>query len=147
MRHHSDIAEHIRVKTDLDPQTGCWLWTRPLHSGGYARIQLGGKSAKHHFVHRLSYERFIGPIPKGMTIDHLCRNRACVNPHHLEPVSRTENIRRGASTLLNEASVKEIHRLVQEGTKKTVIAKMFSVTPSTISDLLHGRSWREYRGN
>jgi hypothetical protein len=69
---------------------GCWLWTGRIDRDGYGRI--GGKLA-----HRVGYERLIGPIPDGLTIDHLCRNRPCVYPAHLEPVSQRVNTLRGVS--------------------------------------------------
>jgi len=65
----------------------CWLWTGPLNPGGYGTN--GGRLA-----HRVVYERLIGQIPAGLTLDHLCRVRNCVNPQHLEPVTIAENLRR-----------------------------------------------------
>lgn len=61
---------------------------------GYGRIGINGRG-KTAMVHRVAYEQVIGPIPAGLTIDHLCRNRCCVNPAHMEPVSNRENILRG----------------------------------------------------
>jgi hypothetical protein len=79
---------------------GCWLWTRPLNSGGYGSFYPSGTPRKSVGAHRWAYERFVGPIPEGMDIDHVkargCTNRHCVNPAHLEPVTRSENLRRGA---------------------------------------------------
>jgi hypothetical protein len=72
-------------------QDGCWEWTGWHNTKGYARVQIDGD---HQGVHRVIYELVIGPIPAGMTLDHLCRNTACVNPWHLEPVSLSENVRR-----------------------------------------------------
>jgi hypothetical protein len=66
----------------------CWNWTGPMQKGGYGKH--GGSPA-----HRVVYELLVGPIPEGLHIDHLCRNRACVRPEHLEPVTREENVRRG----------------------------------------------------
>jgi hypothetical protein len=72
---------------------GCWAWTGALDRKGYARFR--DSRGKKVFVHRFSYEKYVGQISEGMTIDHLCRNRACCNPGHLEMVTNTENIRRG----------------------------------------------------
>ena len=73
---------------------GCWLWMGCLRNG-YGVLMV---SKKAEYAHRLSYERFRGSIPAGLDIDHLCRNRACVNPDHLEPVTRGENVRRSPIT-------------------------------------------------
>lgn len=77
------------------PELGsCWQWTGGVNSSGYAAISVGGFRFQ---LHRYSYERAKGPIPDGMVIDHLCRNRSCCNPAHLEPVTVHENWRRGTS--------------------------------------------------
>ena len=75
-----------------EPNSGCWLWVAMLGSGGYGRFKVGNKNV---YAHRLSYEHHVGAIPEGLDLDHLCRTRCCVNPTHLEPVTRKENIRRG----------------------------------------------------
>jgi hypothetical protein len=72
----------------------CWLWIGGK-TEGYGRFCL--HRGVERFVHRLMYEWTFGSIPEGMQLDHLCRNRACCNPAHLEPVTRRENILRGAS--------------------------------------------------
>lgn len=72
-------------------ETGeCWVWTGAMHREGYGVF--GATLA-----HRVAYEAFIGEIPAGLTIDHLCRNRACVNPIHLEPTTLPVNVMRGES--------------------------------------------------
>lgn len=69
----------------------CWVWQGTLR-GGYGRFRAGRKTFS---AHRVSYEHHVGAIPDGLVLDHLCRNRACINPAHLEPVTIRENIRRG----------------------------------------------------
>lgn len=72
----------------------CWEWMAYRNQTGYGRIQVSSKPKRQVVAHRVAYERLIGPIPVGLTLDHLCRNRWCVNPKHLEPVTHRENTRR-----------------------------------------------------
>ncbi|MFC8339351.1 HNH endonuclease signature motif containing protein [Streptomyces rubiginosohelvolus] len=72
----------------------CWEWTGAKTTGGYGQFWLKPRLV---VSHRYAYEQMVGPIPEGLQLDHLCRNRACVNPAHLEPVSQQVNILRGFS--------------------------------------------------
>lgn len=70
----------------------CWEWTGYIKPNGYGQFHPAhGQTA---YAHRWSFQSFVGEIPHGLQIDHLCRNRKCVNPDHLEPVTNVENMRR-----------------------------------------------------
>jgi hypothetical protein len=88
------------AKVKVDPETGCWLWTAGLTPAGYGAFHANGSHVKPRGsgrAHRHAYEHFVGPIPDGLVLDHLCRVRHCVNPAHLEAVTDQENRRRGES--------------------------------------------------
>ena len=70
----------------------CWLWTGGTDTYGYGKISVNNQT---RYTHRLMWETLVGPIPEGLEMDHLCRQRACMNPDHLEPVTKSENGRRG----------------------------------------------------
>ena len=89
----ADLLESIARQSWITPG-GCWEWTGNLNESGYGRVNAGGRPQR---AHRVSYRLFRGVIPQGVTLDHLCRNRACVNPGHLEPVDRATNVLRGES--------------------------------------------------
>jgi hypothetical protein len=95
-RNQATLKRLLRVynKIAFPPQEdACWLWKGSRNKkGGYGRVRFAGGR---WVAHRLTYKLFVGEIPAGLTLDHLCRTPSCVNPTHLEPVTNAENIRRG----------------------------------------------------
>ena len=92
-----------RFTSRVQRSAGCWQWTGAKTAAGYGQLRLPFRRVP-VYAHRFSYEAHVGPIGDGLTLDHLCRNRACVNPAHLEPVTNAENIRRGAAARRREAA-------------------------------------------
>ncbi len=88
------MNEHFWEKVDRSGgPDSCWPFLGYLNPKSYGRYrELGGRTTQ---AHRYAYEALVGPIPEGLTLDHLCRTRACVNPAHLDPVTNRENVLRG----------------------------------------------------
>lgn len=78
----------------MELKNSCWLWAGHIRSDGYGGIWNTIKN-QYDVAHRLVYESLVGPVPKELQLDHLCRVRHCINPEHLEPVTRKVNILRG----------------------------------------------------
>lgn len=87
-----EVPDLVRFWSKVSKTPSCWLWTSPLTKKGYGQFTVGSKNFS---AHKWSYETFIGPVPGDLTLDHLCRVKHCVNPAHMEPVTREENSRRG----------------------------------------------------
>lgn len=92
------LAERFWPK--VEKTETCWIWRGSRQSNGYGQINPGGDGLAPLRAHRVAYELVRGPIPDGLILDHLCRNPACVNPDHLEPVTYRENAMRGVSPKL-----------------------------------------------
>ena len=104
------IKQRLEDNIEID-SNGCWLWLKCKDRGGYGQIWFNGKR---RLTHRISYELYVGPIPEGLQIDHLCRVRACCNPLHLEPVTSAENNRRGEPA--NRTHCPQGHEYSEENT-------------------------------
>lgn len=97
-----DLRARALSKVDKNGAGGCWLWTASLGTWGYGQLNVDDMMRP---AHRVIYELLVGPIPDGLDLDHLCRNRRCVNPEHLEPVDRRTNLLRGSTQTARNAAV------------------------------------------
>lgn len=112
------LAERFEAKYIPEPMSGCWLWTASLCKG-YGQIGQGQRGLRPLEAHRASWLIHRGPIPDGTEIDHLCRNRACVNPDHLEPVPHRTNCLRGVGTAafnIKKTHCPQGHKYTKENT-------------------------------
>ena len=127
IRKSSDLGYPMSpANVKIDPDTGCWNWQGRMQPTGYGRF---GRP----FAHRYYYELLVGPIPEGLQIDHLCRNRGCVNPAHLEPVTARVNTLRSN----NRAA---------RNSRKTECNQGHALTEdNTVRRVTDGREWRECR--
>jgi HNH endonuclease len=115
----------------------CWVWPYAINKQGYGQIQI---NKKRYEAHRWLYTLLKGEPPHKTELDHTCRNRACINPEHLQPVSHAENCRRGYNAKLNEEKVKSIKAMF--GTKSQgEIAKLYGVSRATIGYIFQGKRW------
>lgn len=94
------MREEILVQRTIITE-GCWFWQGYKMKGGYGTVYHAGRN--NYLAHRWSYEHFIGPIPEGLHIDHLCGHRDCLNPFHMEPVTLVENVLRGSGVTATNA--------------------------------------------
>lgn len=120
----------------VDPVTGCWIW--PVR--GNARYGTISENGRAEHAHRWFYKRFVGPIPTGLHLDHLCRNPPCVNPGHLQPVTCAENVRRGANTRLTVGDVRAIRSRQGTMTQREIAAE-FGVTRETVGMIFRRKRW------
>lgn len=132
----------VYLVEDCGHETPCWVWQRSRDEKGYGK--LGRKENGEHrgyVAHRWMYEQAIGPIPVDTELDHLCKNKSCVNPDHMEPVSHEENCQRGASAKLTAEDARFIKQSkgVLRGKE---LAVRFNVNVGTIHNIWQGNTWK-----
>jgi hypothetical protein len=134
-------GHHLRKeeKYKIDPNTGCWIWQLYTNDDGYGVMwyEEKGRSERAHVVY---YERRKGVVQKGKTLHHICERPPCVNPDHLEPLTRGEHRRKHAA--INPTIVKQIALLHAAGFSSRFMAKLLNRPRSTVQNVLRGRTWK-----
>ena len=114
-----DLADRFWARVQIGAPDECWEWMGSHTTAGYGNLRVAPN--KTDYAHRVSYRLTHGEIPNGLDIDHLCRNRTCVNPGHLEAVTRLINVRRGAATFaFNGKCMSGRHDVGEPGTLRPV---------------------------
>jgi hypothetical protein len=121
-------------------ESGCWNWLKYRNGEGYGVAWHEGRTI---LAHRFYYENKYGFVPKGLELDHLCRNRGCVNPDHVEPVTHLENLLRGKKTKLTPQIVQRIRTSTLSGAD---LGRLYSVTAECIYAIRKGRTWSHLVG-
>jgi hypothetical protein len=131
--------EKYWIITDCGYTSPCHIWRGTIDNTGYGQYY---SNKKHHRAHRFVFEWYGGIIPEEMKLDHLCRQKACVNVKHLEVVTNAENIRRGSLTKLNAElaqNIREDYRLNNYTQRQ--LAKKYKISRSIICGILNNERW------
>lgn len=131
-----------RFESNFVKSAGCWNWQSGLAHNGYGRFKINYMSVK---AHRFAYELYLGPIPDGLLVMHMCDNRQCVNPDHLTVGDQKENVRdcvvKGRRGKLQPADIPEIRKLIGAKVPISDIAAQYKVDRDTISAIGSGKAW------
>jgi hypothetical protein len=115
---------------------GCHLWAGSLTKAGYGIVS---HRQVNRYAHRVAWELLHGPIPDGLSIDHLCRVRSCINPAHMEPVSPAENCRRGAKAKITATDAAAIRA---SNERPIDLARRYGIAAATVTNIRAGRRWK-----
>lgn len=151
-RPYLNTPERMKALRIVDPETGCWLWPKHKDRDGYGRFSYKGRL---QFVHRLSYEFWVGPIESGKVIMHVCDNPPCYNPKHLRQGTSSENRqdcvkkgrmpnRKGQKNINAKLSLYQVHlirELSELGMNQDELSLMFNITRAQIRKIIYKKNW------
>lgn len=137
------VPVEIRAGLLIEFSDQCWKWLGKQDRKGYGTIRetIQPHIAKDRLAHRLIYRFVKGVLADHLQLDHLCRNRLCVNPSHLEEVTNQVNAQRGATSKLSPTDVEDIRSLASRGQSKSALARKHGVHRKAIQKVLNGESW------
>jgi hypothetical protein len=127
-----------RLLSHVNKTGFCWEWLGATDKDGYGKTSIMHNSV---VAHRAIYEALVGPIPKGKELDHLCKNPSCVNPSHLEIVTRKENAWRNSLCKITFEDAEVIRRRYKAGERQTSIAKDYNMRQDNISRIINNKHW------
>lgn len=144
------LREKLEAGSTPEPNTGCWLWFKGIEGSGYPQVTHNGK---HLHGNRASWMAYRGPIPDGMCVLHACDVRCCVNPDHLFLGTKRDNaidmVRKGRANRAkgerhsgSKVTDKDVGDIRRSSLSLRILARQYNVSPSTISCIRKGRTWR-----
>lgn len=149
-RCYRPVAELIEECVERITESGCWIWMGRCLPFGYGVLSMG-RARGSVPAHRLSYEHFVGPIPKGMFVCHRCDVPQCVNPNHLFLGTARENLQDAAGKGRMAWGAKNPHATISEAVARAIlaaegapreIATLYGTTPRNVWRIKTGRNWR-----
>ena len=134
-----EITSKIRKRfwQKVEKTDSCWVWRAGVDRNGYGKFQVEGRNM---FAHRVSFILSGRNISNGLVIDHICRNQRCVNPDHMEVVTRQENVRRGNSVKVDRSKIEVIKEKYKTGLfTQTELGNIFGISQNEISMIVNNR--------
>jgi|ERR1700683_65458 len=137
------MPKRIWPRWKVDPVTGCWNWLLYKSKKGYAKetVKEGDKFVR-RLAHKQAWIKKYGAVPNKLELDHRCNNRGCVNPDHLEPKRKLDNMRRAGQVTLTEDDVRAIRVMRALGSTYKELGEEYGVRPDHIQDIMQGKYWK-----